>query len=365
LIEVAPQFRTGGYVIDFWGLGYQVAQRMGIESVIRDLGYRVQSIRSVARDGHTQASLGVDAFRRATDDRYTSLPRGDLSAAIYATIEEDVEAIFGDTIAGIDEHADGVSLTFANGTTRDFDLVIGADGLHSNVRRLVFGAESNVERYLGCRVAAVVFDAYRPRDELVYVTHSARGRSVGRFTLRDDRTLVLFVFRSNQPYVPVDLADRKALLRTVFGDVGWECPQMLAALDDVDDVYFDVVSQIRLARWSRGRTVLVGDAAACVSLLAGEGTGLAMTEAYVLAGELSCAGGDHRRAFDRYEARLRTFVEDKQAAAQKVISVLATKTRLGIGFRNFVMQAMDLIPRADLFLARSFTDDLALPDYPI
>jgi 2-polyprenyl-6-methoxyphenol hydroxylase-like FAD-dependent oxidoreductase len=366
LIETAPQLRTGGYVIDFWGLGYQVAQRMGLEPVIRELGYEVQSIRSVGCDGNIKASLDVDAFTRATHGRYTSLPRGDLAAAIYAAIEHDVETVFGDSITAINEHADGVSLSFAEGTTRDFDLVIGADGLHSNVRRLTFGAELKAEYYLGCMVAAYVVDAYRPRDELLYVTHSTPGRSVGRFSLRDDRTLILLVFRSDRLDVPDDISGRKSLLCSVFSDDRWECPAMLAALDEVSDLYMDVVNQVRLDRWSRGRTALVGDAAACVSLLAGEGTGLAMTEAYVLAGELVCADGDYRRAFDAYEERLRSFVDDKQTGARSFVSVFATKSRLGIAFRNLMMRTMNSLPWvADMFVARSLTDNLMLPEYPM
>ena len=155
------------------------------------------------------------------------------------------------------------------------------------------------------------------------------------------------------------------MLRREFGDAGWECPPILAALDGVDDLYFDVVSQIRLDHWSRGRTVLVGDAAACVSLLAGEGTGLAMTEAYVLAGELLCAQGDYRRAFDAYEARLRPFVEGKQAAARKFVPVFATQTRLGIGFRDLVMRMMNFRPLADMLVSRSVRDDFELPNYPM
>ena len=365
LIERAPQFRTGGYVIDFWGVGYRVAQLMGIEAAVRGAGYQVQSLRSVGPDNQVQASLGVDAFRRAAGGRLTSLPRGDLAAAIYATIKDDVETIFGEGITAINEHPDGVCVSFAHTMTRDFDLVIGADGLHSTVRRLTFGPESDVEHFLGCLVAACVVEGYRPRDELVYVTHSEPGRSVGRFTLRDDRTMFLFVFRSEAAADPGELAARKALLRREFGDTGWECPHILAALDGVDDLYFDVVSQIRLQRWSRGRTALIGDAAACVSLLAGEGTGLAMTEAYVLAGELACARGDYRRAFDAYETRLRGFVEGKQAAARKLVPVFATQTQLGIWFRNLVMTTMNLRPLADLLLARSLRDDFELPDYPM
>jgi len=150
---------------------------------------------------------------------------------------------------------------------------------------------------------------------------------------------------------------KDAVKRREFGDGGWECPHILAALDGVDDLYFDVVSQIRLDRWSRGRTALAGDAAACVSLMAGEGTGLAMTEAYVLAGELVCARGDYRRAFDAYDTRLRRFVEHRQAAAQKYLPVFATQTRLGIRFRNLVMTTINFRPLAYLLLTRSVRDD--------
>jgi 2-polyprenyl-6-methoxyphenol hydroxylase-like FAD-dependent oxidoreductase len=363
LIERAPQFRTGGYVIDFWGVGHRVAEKMGICAAIHDAGYQVESIRSVGSDGRIQASLGVDPFRRATKGRYTSVPRGDLAATIYATIEDSVETIFGDTISAIDQHRDGVRLTFEHGRSRDFDLVIGADGLHSNVRRLTFGPESQFEHYLGCLVAACVVDGYRPRDELVYVTHSHPGRSVARFSLRGDQTMFLFVFRSDHPHDVGDAAAGKARLRHEFADVGWECPQILAALDEVDDLYFDVVSQVRLSRWSKGRVVLVGDAAACVSLLAGEGTGLAMAESYVLAGELLRAKGDHRQAFDAYEARLRRFVEGKQSSAHKFIPVFATQTWLGIWLRNFGMRAMNMRPLGDLLTKQSFRDDFELPGY--
>jgi 2-polyprenyl-6-methoxyphenol hydroxylase-like FAD-dependent oxidoreductase len=365
LIERAPHFRTGGYVIDFWGVGYRVAQRMGLEAAIRDAGYQMQSLRSVGPNGQIQASLSVDGFRRAADGALTSVARGDLAAIIYAAIQRDVETIFDDSITAINQHRDGVSVSFAQTKTRDFDLVIGADGLHSNVRRLTFGPESDTEHYMGCLVAAAVVEGYRPRDEVVYVTYSRPGRSVARFSLRGDRTLFLFVFRSDQGHDPGELDTRKALLWNEFGDAGWECKQILAALDDADDLYFDVVSQIRMDHWSQGRVALIGDAAACVSLLAGEGTGLAMTAAYVLAGELQSAQGDHQRAFQAYESRMRPFVEGKQAGAEKLIPVFATKTELGIRFRHLVMRAMNFRPLGDLLVSRSLRDDIELPDYPM
>ena len=206
---------------------------------------------------------------------------------------------------------------------RDFDLVIGADGLHSNVRRLVFGAEENFERYLGCKVAACVVDGYRPRDGLVYVTYCTPGRQVGRFALRGDRTMFLFVFRAEHDSGGADT--KSSSCTTSSKTQGGNARRILAAMDNVDDLYFDVVSQIRIDRWSQGRVTLIGDAAGCISLLGGEGTGLAITEAYVLAGELLRADGDHRRAFNAYETRLRPFVRDKQSSAETAHRVLRHK----------------------------------------
>ena len=363
IIEIAPEFRTGGYVIDFWGVGYEVAMRMGIEKSIREAGYHVREVRSVDDEGRKAASLGTGVFDRITGGKFISLPRGDLARTIYATVEHDVETIFGDTITAIDPHADGVRLSFRHAPDRDFDLVIGADGLHSNVRRLAFGPASNFEHYLGCHVAACTVSGYPHRDELVYLTHNVPGRQMARFTLRDNRTLLFFVFRAPGTDIPHDDDARKAILRQEFERTGWESAEILAALDRTDDLYFDVVSQVRMNRWSKDRTLLIGDAAACISLLGGEGTGLAMTEAYVLAGELHKAGGDWRRAFDAWERQLRPFVEGKQKGAMRFLSFFATKTSFGIWLRNQAMRIMNIGPLVNLFAGQSLRDDFDLPDY--
>jgi 2-polyprenyl-6-methoxyphenol hydroxylase-like FAD-dependent oxidoreductase len=361
VIEQAPEFRTGGYMIDFWGVGYQVANRMGIEDAIRAAGYQIEWLRSVGSRGQVKADVDVDVFRRMIGEDFTSLPRGDLAATIYTTIEDQVETIFGDSISAVDEHPDGVRLTFENSAPRDFDLLIGADGLHSNVRKLVFGPERDFERYLGCKVAACVVDGYRPRDDLVYVTYGSPGRQLARFALRDDRTMFLFIFRAAHDDTDATPKDQ---LRNEFNDVGWECQDFLVALDDVDDLYFDVVSQIRMDSWSRGRVLLIGDAAGCISLLGGEGTGLAITEAYVLAGELARAGVDHRRAFDAYQTRLRPFIKAKQAGAVRYIPFFATRTRLGLWVRTVGLRMANFTPLATLF-AGSIRDDFTLPEYGI
>jgi 2-polyprenyl-6-methoxyphenol hydroxylase-like FAD-dependent oxidoreductase len=218
---------------------------------------------------------------------------------------------------------------------------------------------------LGYHVAAFEVEGYRPRDELVYLSHGVPGRQISRFSMREDKTLFLFVFRDE--YLPnggpSTEQERKAALRSVFAGVGWESENILAAMDSVHDIYFDRVSQIRMDQWATGRTALIGDAAACVSLLAGEGTGLAMAEAYVLAGELRVCGGDHKAAFARYQERMMPLLRRKQASAAKFASSFAPTTAFGIWFRNLVTHLMGLPFVADYFVGRDLRDTVELPEY--
>jgi 2-polyprenyl-6-methoxyphenol hydroxylase-like FAD-dependent oxidoreductase len=364
LVEEAPQLRRGGYIVDFWGIGYDIAEKMGLVPRIRELGYQVREVRFVDRFGRRSGGFPVDVFGRLTHGRFTSVRRSDLAATIYEALDDEVETVFGDSVARI-ENADGfVRVSFDHATPREFDLVIGADGLHSRVRQLAFGPDAEFEASLGYHVAAFEAEGYRPRDELVYISHGVPGRQVSRFSMRDDRTLFLFVFRD--AYLPPGFPsseERKSALIRVFADVGWECPRILAAMETASGLYFDRVSQIRMGRWSVGRTALIGDAAACVSLLAGEGTGLAMAEAYVLAGELNACSGDHRLAFSRLEHRLMQFLERKQASAAKFASSFAPKTGFGIGVRNIATRLLGLPLLADLLIGRNLRDDVHLPDY--
>lgn len=194
IVEKAPELRTGGYIIDFWGLGYEIADRMGLLPEIRRKGYMVREVRIVDKTGRRIAGFPATAFARIAQDRYISIARGDLAASIFGAIEGKVETIFNDSIARIDETARGVHVVFETGKARDFDLVIGADGLHSRVRELVFGPQSRFEKYLGYKVAAFEVKGYRPRDELVYVMYTEVGQQVGRFAIYGDRTMFLFIF---------------------------------------------------------------------------------------------------------------------------------------------------------------------------
>ncbi len=365
LIEAAPRLRSGGYVIDFGLVGYDVAEKMGLIPRIKELGYQMKEARFVDPLGHKCSAIPVHVVDRLTRGRYTSLRRSDLASTIYHAVEASVETIFGDSVAGIEEQGHGLRVRFDNAPPRDADLVIGADGLHSRVRGLTFGPDAGAEVPLGYHVAAFEVEGYRPRDELVYVSHAVPGRQVSRFSMREDRTVFLLVFRDEylNGRSPSNERDPKSLLARVFADVGWECPRILEAMADAADFYFDRISQVRLDRWAKGRTALVGDAAACISLLGGEGAGLAMAEAYVLAGELHTCGGDHAKAFARYQERMMPFLKRKQAMAASFASSFAPRTAFGITFRNLVLRMMRLPFVVDFVFGRALRNNVELPDY--
>ncbi|MEZ6031004.1 MAG: FAD-binding domain [Hyphomonadaceae bacterium] len=363
IVEEADQLRTGGYIIDFWGLGYDIADRMGIIPRLRDVGYFAEEIRFVDEEGHRSGGFSADVFKRATNGRYVSLPRSELSAVIVDAIRDDVDIIWGDSIVAIDQQDDRARVQFRNAPARSFDVVVGADGLHSNVRRLCFGEQATYERYLGYQVAAFETQGYPHRDENVYVSFSKPGLQVDRFSLRDDGTLFMLVLHDADSSMPThaDPQLSKALLHKRFDGLGWETPEVLKAMDSASQLYFDRVSQIRMERWWNGRVCLVGDAAAAPSLLAGEGSGLAMIEAYVLAGELCKAAPGV--ALPAYQAQVKPFIDRKQNSAEKFASSFAPKTQFGVTVRDIVSRAFGIPFVADLFLGGSLKDDFRLPDY--
>ncbi|MGH9703195.1 MAG: FAD-binding domain [Candidatus Acidiferrales bacterium] len=367
IVEAAPRLREGGYLIDFWGAGFDIAGLMGLVPEILQRGYKVREVKVVNQRGKRVAGFPVDAFSRMTQGRFVSLPRTELAAAIFRKIESRVETIFGDSVDRMDQTERGVQVTFKRGSAREFDLVIGADGLHSRVRELVFGPESRFEKYLGYKVAAFMVEGYRPRDELVYVMYTQVGQQVGRFTMRDNRTIFLFTFKDDDSAGTDTLESQKALLRKRFGNSGWECPQILDALETTRDFYFDRVSQIRMdpqnGLWTRGRVSLIGDAASCVSFLAGQGTALAMVAAYILAGELHRASGDYATAFQRYQDLFGPFVLGKQKAALRFAGAFAPKSKFALFLRNQVFNLLAIPWIADRAVGRDLADKITLPDY--
>lgn len=364
LLERAPSLRSGGYLIDFWGTGFDVAERMGIVPRLLREGYQITEARNVAADGHRMASLATQRFVAGTSGRYVSILRADLAAAIYDSLEDGVETIFGDTVRRLIEGEKSVRVEFEHASAREFDLVVGADGLHSRVRDLAFGEESRFDRDLGIAVAAFDVAGYEPREELVAVMHAEVGFQAIRVALREDLTMFMLTFR-HHGLVPVDdLAAQQSVVRTSLAGAGWEIPAILDELPRARTLYLDRANQIRMPSWTSGRVALIGDAAASPSLLAGQGSALAMVAAYVLAAELVATPDDHRRAFEAYERRLMPMLRSKQDAAKGLGTAFAPPSRLHLMLRNTAMRFMGLPPVANLIMGRSLRDPIELPAWP-
>lgn len=365
LVERAPALRTGGYIIDFWGLGFDVADKMHLVPALRQEGYAIDEVRIVDERGKKTGGFSASALQTVIGDRYLSILRSDLAKLIYDSLEGKVRTLYGDTVTGLEQDEEGATVTFRHAPAERFDLVIGAGGLHSPVRALAFGPEERYERYLGYYVASFSTVGYPQRDPRAYLSYAAPGRQVSRYSLRGDRTVFFFVFAKDARLRigSHDVDAQKAALRQAFGRDKWESPAILRALDNADDLYFDAVSQICMDSWVKDRVALIGDACFAPSLLVGQGSALAMAAAYILAGELKKADGDHRSAFRAYEQMLQPLMAKKQRAARSFAGSFAPRTSFGIYFRNQVTRIMTRPFAVKLFMGALLNDRLTLPAY--
>jgi 2-polyprenyl-6-methoxyphenol hydroxylase-like FAD-dependent oxidoreductase len=349
-------------MIDFWGLGYDVAERMGILPRLQRAGYQIEALRLVRADGSALAALGPEAIAAAAGERFVSVMRGDLANELVRRVRARADIRFDDRPVMMTERVRGVGVEFERSPPATFDLVIGADGVHSEVRQAIFpGAQ---ETDIGLWTAAFCLSDYPHRDPLAYVSFTDVGCQVARYALRNGSNAFFFAFRPPAGSQPIGLTAQKAVLHQAFAGRGWECREILAGLDDCTDLYFDTVAQVELPTWSDGRLALVGDAAYSPSLLAGEGASLAMAGAYVLAGELRRFGGDYKMAFARYEQFLRPLILRKQRGARRMAGWFAPRTKLGLLARNGLTRLAGSKILAPFLLSGFAAHDPELPRYP-
>jgi 2-polyprenyl-6-methoxyphenol hydroxylase-like FAD-dependent oxidoreductase len=282
-------------------------------------------------------SLGM--FQGGAGDLEVEIPRAELAAILLDAASDGAEFLWDDTITGLEDDGAGVEVTFANAASRRFDLVVGADGLHSVTRHLTFGPEQAFIRHMGMYVATLRIDAPFGTDREVLI-YNTPGRAVSVHPTRG-QAVAAFIFRhaAISGYDHRDTELHKRLVLEAFADAGWRVPELLGMVRASDDLYFDSVSQVRLPSWSKGRITLAGDAASCLSLF-GDGSTLAMAGAYTLSRELAAAPGDPQRAFARYETTHRAVVAPKLNGYRMGAAMLLPSTRAGILARNTAARAM-------------------------
>ncbi|GAA1642073.1 FAD-dependent monooxygenase [Actinoplanes couchii] len=345
VVEKSDTIRGGGYPIDIRGTALEVVRRMGLMPRLRDAHINTERLTFLEPDGSPIASVKPDAVVRGTEGNDLEIPRGDLTTILYDAVRDDVEFVFGDSISTLDEHPDRIDVTFRSGAQRTFDLVIGADGLHSNTRALRFGPEEQYHRYLGHCFAGFTMpnDLGLSREG---VTWCEPGRGAALYAVGDgDQVHGFLTFRRPDPPFDAfrDPRAQRDLVASVFAGDGWEIPRMVAVMREAGDLFFDVVSQIRMPRWSSGRVALAGDAAHAPSFVTGQGTSLGLVGAYMLATAL--AGNDHHeQAFGGYERDTRPFIEANQDLAGNGGSVLFPATAEALAARNAMLRGLTTIP---------------------
>jgi 2-polyprenyl-6-methoxyphenol hydroxylase-like FAD-dependent oxidoreductase len=351
VVERAPEVRPGGQAVDARGVAKEVIRRMGLDAAVRAARTQTAGAYTVDADGNV-----LETFRADDDggDGYIAeieILRGDLSRVLYDDTRDGVEYVFGDRIAELGQDPDAVDVTFAGGDRRRFDLVVGADGLHSALRAMVFGPHERYVRHLGLVLAFYSVPNEFGLDRWL-IDYQESGRSAGLRPIHDaTQAMAMFSFPSADFDVDYrDVAAQKRLLRERMTGFGWLTQRILAHLDHSPDFYLDQVAQVVMDRWSNGRVGLIGDAAFSSSPMSGGGTGLALVGAYLLAGELAAAGWDPAAGFAAYEAQMRSYVEANQEIG-----------RLHVRSRDAAEPGTE--PDWDLGLIERAINGVELPDY--
>ena len=373
LVERAPGARkTGGHAVDLFRPAIDIVERMGLLAQVQSKSTGTDRLTLLRAGRRRPVAVDLVRLMAAFSNRHLEIMRDELSEVFHEALCERVEVLFGNSVAALHEDASGVDVEFEQGSPRRFDLVVGADGLHSTVRRLVFGPESRFAHYIGAYLAVMTLPNYLGLSNEILL-YGAPRRTVGIYSAKNlPDARAMFLWRSERPLDVHyrDVAGQKQCVRDAFRDLGWEAPRLLAELEQTPAFYFDSITQLRMETWSRGRVTLVGDAGYCPGPAVGGSTSLAVVGAYVLAGELASARGDHRQAFRSYEAALVDYVRGSRAFALEISRQLIPESQAALWRQAQVLRAFGAMPAP---LARALTaagrlrtrlhDTVKVPDY--
>ena len=363
IIEQAPGLRAGGYMIDFFGSGFDAAEKLALLPELERIHYPIARLSFLNSAGNKKFSVPYTILRkRLFQNRHFNFLRGDLERVLHAQIEGRVDLRFATTIHAIQDLSKEVRVTLSDGSKETYDLLVGADGVHSHVRRLVFGDEFLFNRFLGFHTAAFTLDrAPRGvRSTESFDTLTLPDRQVAVYPIRGGQLSTFFVHRAERPAGNLSREAALLELRDRYGDMGWIVPDLLREASSAPDLYFDDVAQIEVAHWSSGRVVLLGDACQCVSLLAGQGASMAMAGAYVLAEALH-AESSIQQALQRYEQRLKPSIRNKQAAGRKMAAWFVPRSSFRIMIRDAALR-LSVWPGTSYFVRNSVAGDSIFRD---
>lgn len=359
VVERSPSPRGQGYMIDFFGPGFDTAERIGLLPRLRERAYDIGTVSWIDERGRARARLDYDRLRRAVGGRLFSLLRPDIEAAIREGLPASVRLRFGSAFSGFREVGEDVIARLDDGTELPCDVLIGADGIHSRVRGALFGDDGDHLVHLGYHTCAytVVDRPLHERWDSSFAMTDTIERSVGMYGPRGDRVAMFGIHRVHDPALPED--PRADLLHRYAG-LGSDVDAVLAVCPDADEIYYDQVAQVVLPSWSRSRVVLVGDACGAVSLLAGQGASLAIAGGAELARALLATGSDGdgdgergvRDAIASYEATMRPVVEEKQAAGRRAAGSFVPRSRFGLWVRRVSLRLL-VVPGLGRLVARS------------
>lgn len=331
LLEAAPERRTQGYMIDFFGPGYDAAEKIGILERLREVHYPLSEARFVRPNGRSQA-VDYSVVAANESGKLMSLMRQDLEQVLFDVLPDSVDARFGSAVVSVEDRTDYVTAVLADGTRISADIVVAADGIHSAVRHDVFGDSAAFDRQLGMHTCAYTFDSPRLHAKLgdALVSSDERDRMVGLYGLRNGKVALFAAHRVADTVLP---ADPQQAIRDAYRDMGDDIDEAIEKCPDTEHVYYDQVAQVELPVWSRGRVVFAGDACQAVSLLAGQGASLAIAGGVLLVEKIS-SGVELSAAFAEYEDEWMPVVLEKQAAGRRAANGFLPQTAVQLWVRR-------------------------------
>ncbi|MFZ0454833.1 MAG: FAD-dependent monooxygenase [Ignavibacteriaceae bacterium] len=336
IIEKSDSLRDGGYMIDFFSSGIFVAEKMGIIEQLKAKNHGSNIIIQKNEKGQKQFVLNMSGFRASVKGKLFNFLRTDLADVLYEKIKDNVEIRFTTSIEKITQNENGVTVTFNNGTHETFDILVGADGLKSNIRSIIYPPEKVEELYLGYYVCALEHNVPINVTKGEVISMLCPKRQIMTYATGNGTSNSLFVFQSEK-LKHLTTAEEVGILKKEFADFASPVLEIIDEAAKKEKLFFDQVTQIRIhGKWHKNRVVLIGDAAYCITLLSGQGSSMAMTAAYVLAEQLKKYGDNVAQAFENYEEELRPMIETMQKKAVKNAATYVPSTKFNLWIRNLL-----------------------------